>query len=127
MADGKLKVLVVDDENDVLVILKTALAEDFTVFTADNGIDAIAVAEDEKPDLVILDMMMPMMDGFETLAEMRQKPGLEKTPVIFLTGVSEKSKIRKALDMGTAYYLVKPFDYAELLEKASLAIRDRKA
>ncbi len=127
MADEKKKVLAVDDENDVLVILKTALAEEYEVYTAGNGIDAIAIAEDEKPDLVILDMMMPMMDGFETLAEMREKPGLDTVPVIFLTGVSDKDKIRKALDMGTAYYLVKPFDYMELMEKAALAISDRKA
>ncbi len=123
-SDKKYKILVVDDENDVLLILKTALSEEYDVKTSSNGIDALAAAEEFMPDLVILDMMMPEMDGFEVMAEMKKRDSLARIPVVFLTGVSDKEKIRRALDMGTSYYLVKPFDYNELITKVSLAIKD---
>jgi len=127
MAGARKRVLCVDDENDVLLILKTALSEEYDVSTANNGADAVAVALEKKPDLIILDIMMPGMDGFQTLAKMRESPSLGTVPVMFLTGVSDKEKIRRALDMGTRYYIVKPFDYNELMEKAALAIKDAVA
>ncbi|MCB2153766.1 response regulator [bacterium] len=124
MAPEKPKILAVDDENDVLLILKTALKEEYDVSTATNGPDALAQAQENVPDLVILDMMMPEMDGFEVLAELKNNERTAAVPVVFLTGISDKSKIRKALDMGTQYYIVKPFDYNDLLTKVQLALRD---
>jgi len=123
MAD-KPKILAVDDENDVLLILKTALKDEYDVRTASNGPDALAMAEENPPDLVILDMMMPEMDGFEVLDELKKMPETSRVPVMFLTGISDKSKIRQALDKGTQYYLVKPFDYQDLMTKVSMAVKE---
>lgn len=128
MASKKKKVLVVDDENDLLLIIKTALMSDgYDVETASNGMDAIAMAGDKVPDLVILDMMMPEMNGFEVLSQLRQDPSTERTPVIMLTGISEKGTIREALDSGVNYYIVKPFEFHDLLSKVKLAISDAES
>ncbi len=125
MVKTKKKILAVDDENDLLLIIKTALfSEGFDVATASNGVDALAMAEDSKPDLVILDMMMPEMNGFEVLSQMRQMPSLESVPVIMLTGVSERGTIREAIDAGINYYIVKPFDFHDLIAKVKIAIAD---
>ncbi|MBX7247344.1 MAG: response regulator [Candidatus Sumerlaeaceae bacterium] len=119
----KKKILAVDDESDLLLIIKTALfSEGFDVITASNGPDGLALAEDQKPDLLILDMMMPEMNGFEVLKCMRDNPKTQDIPVIMLTGVSEKSKIRQALDSGIDYYIVKPFEFHDLISKVKIAL-----
>lgn len=119
------KILAVDDENDVLLIIKTALlSEGFDVKTASSGEEALAVAPEFAPDLIILDMMMPEMTGFETLKRLRSDTPLKQTPVIMLTGVSDKDKIREALDSGISYYMVKPFEFHDLISKVKIAIAD---
>ena len=121
-------ILAVDDESDVLLIIKTALmSEGYRVVTATNGPDALASAEDDNPDLVILDMMMPEMSGFEVLKAMRDKPSTRAIPVIMLTGVAHKEKIREALDLGIDYYIVKPFEFHDLIAKVKIAIEDASA
>jgi len=119
------KILAVDDENDVLLIIKTALiSEGFEVRTASSGTDALAQTQDFTPDLIILDMMMPEMSGFDVLTQMRELPALKQTPVIFLTGVSDKDKIRDAINAGVTYYIIKPFEFHDLISKVKLAISD---
>lgn len=117
------RILAVDDENDVLLVIKTALqSEGFEVETARNGAEALEKVEANTPDLVLLDVMMPEMSGFEVLAAMRKNESLAKIPVIMLTGVSERSKIQGAIDAGADYYIVKPFDFHELLDKVNSAL-----
>src|SRR5690606_13790940 len=119
------KILAVDDESDVLLIIKTALlSEGFEVKTASSGPDALTVVNEFSPDLIILDMMMPEMTGFETLEKLRQLSQFKQTPVIMLTGVSDKDKIREAIDIGVSYYMVKPFEFHDLISKVRLAISD---
>jgi DNA-binding response OmpR family regulator len=121
----KKKILAVDDENDVLLIIKTALfSEGYDVITAANGYDALAMAEDHKPDLIVLDMMMPEMNGFEVLRSLRESETTATIPVIMLTGVSDKSRIQQALDAGIDYYIVKPFEFHDLIAKVKIAIAD---
>jgi len=125
MSEQKPKILAVDDENDLLLIVKTALSnEGFFVITATNGYDALALAEDEQPDLIILDIMMPEMSGFEVLQALRQNEATERIPVIMLTGLSDREKIRDALSSGIDYYIVKPFQLDDLVSKVKLAISD---
>ncbi len=125
MGDKKRKILAVDDETDLLLIVKTALtSEGFDVVTATNGPDALALAEDERPDCILLDVMMPEMNGFEVLQALRENPATERIPVIMLTGVSEREKIRDALSAGIDYYIVKPFQLHDLVCKVQLAIAD---
>lgn len=114
------RILAVDDETDVLLIIKTALqCEGFEVMTATNGADALAVARDTPPDLVILDVMMPGMSGFDVLRELKADERTCTVPVIMLTGVSEKKRIGEALASGTDYYIIKPFEFADLLAKVN--------
>lgn len=124
MSDKK-KILAVDDESDVLLIIKTALmSEGYAVVTASNGPDALARSREETPDLVVLDMMMPEMSGFEVLEQLRAQEMTRKVPIIMLTGVSDKAKIRQAIDSGIDYYIVKPFEFHDLISKVRIAISD---
>ena len=119
------KILAIDDENDVLLIIKTALSsEGEDVLTASNGFDGLALAEDEQPDLILLDLKMPEMDGMEVLEKLRENEKTRDIPVIILTGISEKNKIREALNEGITYYIVKPFECQDLLSKINLAIKN---
>ncbi len=117
------KILAVDDEPDVLLIVQTGLeVEGFDVVTARNGREALEQARAEKPDVILLDVMMPEMDGFEVLGKLKEDDDTAMIPVIMLTGVSEKSKIQNALMGGTEYYIVKPFEFDELLNKVRQAL-----
>lgn len=117
------KILAVDDENDVLLVVKTALqTEGFDVSTASSGPEALEKMAADVPDLVVLDVMMPGMTGFEVLEKIRADQRTAGVPVIMLTGLSEKSKIRDALAAGTEYYIVKPFDFQDLLTKVQIAL-----
>jgi len=121
-------VLAVDDESDVLLVVKTALqAEGYRVLTAPDGPDALKTAQEEKPDLILLDVMMPGMDGFEVLEKLRENEETCDIPVIMLTGLSERERIRSAIERGTKYYIVKPFEFQDLLSKVRLAIEDAEA
>ncbi|HMX61709.1 MAG TPA: response regulator [Candidatus Sumerlaeota bacterium] len=118
----KARILAVDDENDILLIVRTSLKDEYDVDTASSGAEALQKIQDNPPDLVILDMMMPEMDGIEVLEEIRRMTQTATTPVIFLTGVSDKAKIREALDKGTQYYITKPFNYNDLVSKVAIAL-----
>jgi len=121
-------VLAVDDENDVLLIVKTALqAEGYRVLTAPDGPEALKTAREEKPDLVLLDVMMPGMDGFEVLDKLREDEATCMIPIIMLTGLSERDRKRSAIERGIKYYIVKPFDFQDLVSKVRLAIEDFEA
>ncbi len=123
--EAKKKVLVIDDENDILLIIKSALHEEgYDVATANNGYDGLALAEDASPDLIILDIMMPEMDGFEVLQQLKENEKTAQIPVVILTGMSSKDKIREALNKGIDYYIVKPFEYQDLVSKVKIAIDD---
>jgi two-component system alkaline phosphatase synthesis response regulator PhoP len=103
------KILVVDDESDIQEILRYNLEkEGFVVFTASNGEEGIVVAEREKPDLIILDIMMPKMDGVEVCRQLRNKPDFAKTIIAFLTARDEDYSQIAALDVGGDDYINKP-------------------
>ena len=121
-------ILAVDDESDVLLIVKTALqAEGYNVVTAPDGPDALKTAHEEKPDLILLDVMMPDMDGFEVLDKLRDDDVTCQIPVIMLTGLTERERKRSAIERGTKYYITKPFDFQDLFSKVRLAIEDAES
>jgi len=122
------KILAVDDESDVLMVIKTGLeVEGFDVITASNGKDAVALAKEEKPDLILLDVMMPIMDGFEALKALKADEDTCMIPVVMLTGLSERAKIQEALSSGTSYYIVKPFDFDEVVNKVRTVLSAEKS
>ena len=111
------KILVADDEKDLVQMLVLRLeACGYKTISAYDGKSAIEEAEKEKPDLIILDIAMPVMDGFEALRRLRSNAKTKDIPVIMLTCKGESKAIFKAQGSGAADYIIKPFDSSELLE-----------
>ena len=109
--DNKQKnsVLIVDDELLNLKVLRSILHDEYTVFTAKDGLAAIEIASEEKPDLILLDIMMPEMDGYEVLAVLKKDADTRHIPVIFITGLDSKTEEEKGLSMDAVDYISKPF------------------
>lgn len=106
------KILLVDDDHDIHLILKISLQElpDIQVYTALSGEEAIKIALDVHPDLILLDVMMPQMDGRATLQVIKLLSSLSKIPVIFLTARVQKEEIDEYFKCGVADVIPKPFD-----------------
>jgi CheY-like chemotaxis protein len=120
------KILVVDDEPDYVATIQCRLEwSHYEVVTAANGAEAIEKAVNEKPDLVLLDTNMPIMNGHEVLERLKQHPELKDTPVIMVTALCEPQDIAKASSYGVADYVAKPFDFAELMEKIANALENK--
>ena len=110
------KILVIEDEDDIRSNICEMLgAEDFSVIGAENGLVGIQLAKEELPDLIICDVMMPKMDGYEVLAQLRQDPATQTVPFIFLTAKTAKEDMRLGMDLGGDDYITKPFTRKELL------------
>jgi DNA-binding response OmpR family regulator len=90
----------------------------FVVKAANNGRQALEMAQSERPDLLVLDGRMPELDGFEVLKRWRETPGLRKVPVIMLTSEKDESKMARALGEGAVAYLTKPFSPDDLVARA---------
>lgn len=107
-----MKVLIIDDEEDTRSIASMSLSilGGLEVIEADSGTDGISKAEAEQPDVILLDMMMPIMDGSETLQALQENAGTKKIPVIFLTAKAMTSEIERLKRMGAIGVLTKPFD-----------------
>jgi two-component system alkaline phosphatase synthesis response regulator PhoP len=118
------RVLVVDDEEPILELLKYNLEKDgYEVRTAADGIKAIEIAKKFLPDLVLLDIMMPKMDGVETCRQLRQIPELGKTFVVFLTARSEEYSEVAGFDVGADDYITKPIKPRALTSRISALFR----
>jgi len=113
------KLLVVDDEPDaVLILAKTLSARGYEVTTAESGLQAINLAKAEKPDLILLDILMPDMDGTQVAAALREDPTTRNIPVIFLTCLITKKTQEIGLryhDAGRYMFMSKPYDLDNLL------------
>jgi CheY-like chemotaxis protein len=106
-----IKVLAIDDQFDNLAIIQMSLRlEGFEVITSDNGREGIEKAESELPDIILLDMMMPYMDGYEVYQHLKRKKATKNIPVIMLTAVDQPQQMEKAKKMGMQDYITKPFD-----------------
>lgn len=111
------RILIIDDEPDFIEVIAMRLeANGYEVLRAYNGEEGLRTAVDEKPNLILLDVMMPGMDGFQTLREIRKTVGVRTTPVIMLTAKGESKSIRRGQELGATDYLIKPFDAEDLLE-----------
>lgn len=114
-------ILVIDDDKTLLRLVQEALVKArFHVILATNGIDGLQELYAHQPDLVLLDVMMPRMDGWETLARIRQ---LSHVPVIMLTAKDDENDKMRGFAHGVDDYITKPFSFAELVARAQVAIR----
>lgn len=110
------KILIVDDEPDLLYSMKSRLEfEGFSVSTASEGEEAVTKATNDDPDLILLDVMMPKLNGFQVCRELRSKPGTKDTPIIIVSAKSQPSDAFWGLEVGASSYLVKPVDPDELI------------
>ena len=124
MADTNLKILLVDDEPDILEFLKYNLQkEGYKVFVAPNGKLGIEIASKEQPDLIILDIMMPEMDGIETCRLMREIPDFKDTMIVFLTARNEDYSQIAGFGVGADDYITKPVKPRVLLSRISALFR----
>lgn len=118
MAEEKQTILVVDDDPAISRLLTINLTElGYSVITASNGEEGLTKLSANKINLVLLDVAMPRMNGFETCQTLRKKPENNKIPIVMLTGNSGESDIVQALEYGADDYITKPFDREELAKK----------
>lgn len=108
------RVLIVEDQPVSRKILEAMLAKSYTVISAASGREAIKLAQENNPDLVLLDIEMPEMDGFETMEALRNRIIDEAVPVIFLTAREDSESREKGLEAGAVDYITKPYDRQEL-------------
>jgi len=109
-------ILVVDDNPDIVTITKTILeGKGFEVQTAINGLEAFSRLEEKKPDLIILDVMLPQMDGLEVLRKIKETPDYLSIPVILLTAKVQHEDVLKGYKLGVDYYITKPFNSSQLI------------
>jgi DNA-binding response OmpR family regulator len=112
------KVLLVDDSETVLLVERMALARGpYQLITARDGIEAVERALADRPDLILLDVMMPRMNGFEVCRELRRQEATRNVPIIFVTTRSEGENVEAGFSHGGTDYINKPFTAAELLAK----------
>ena len=118
MNDDKKKILVVDDEEDILHFLELVLREKgYDVATASSGHEALTRAQLDRPDLILLDIMMPQMDGWEVLKLLRVEADTARIPVAMLSARTEAKDRVQGLQEGAVDYICKPFSLQELLAK----------
>ena len=116
-----MNILVVDDEMLIRSVIKEYLLnEKYNVFEAENGLEALRVFKEEKIDLVVLDIMMPKMDGFQTLSEMKK---IKDTPVIMLSAMKEEIDKLNSFDLGVDDYITKPFSPKELIARIKAILK----
>jgi diguanylate cyclase (GGDEF)-like protein len=108
-AAEKNSVLIVDDEKANIIALTMILSPEYTVYAAKNGEDALAIAKEHQPDVILLDILMPDMDGYEVLTALKKDENTCEIPVIFVTGLTDSEDEERGLTIGAADYISKPF------------------
>ena len=112
------KILFVDDEPTIVKLVTFRLkANGYDVVTAVDGQEALDIAESENPDIILLNLMLPKINGYQVCEKLKQNNKLKNTPIIMLTARVQDSEIEKGLAMGASAYLTKPFEAQDLLDK----------
>jgi CheY-like chemotaxis protein len=118
----KKKVLIVDDEPNVRRLLRSILGKTFEVFESEDGMQAIEMANSQKPDVVLMDMMMPKMDGLTACHMIKNDPATKAIPVIMVTAIGFELNVKLSQQMGASGYVTKPFSSEELLAKIAMVL-----
>jgi DNA-binding response OmpR family regulator len=118
------KILIVDDEPNIVMSLEyTFKKNNFTVYIARDGQEALEIIEKQLPDVIILDVMMPMVDGFATLEQIKKNHRMDHCKVIFLSAKNKEKDIEKGLSLGANLYVTKPFSIKKLVEQVQELIQ----
>lgn len=128
-------IMIVDDTEINIDILVNALQDEYELIVAINGIEALELVEEQKPDLILLDIMMPDMDGYDVLKNIKKNSALNHIPVILLSAITDSYSINKGFSLGAVDYVTKPFEIVEVkarvksqlrVEEARLALENQK-
>lgn len=112
------KILIVDDEPNIVMALEyTFKKQNFEVYIARDGSEALEILKQNVPDIVLLDVMMPNVDGYQTLRNIKQNKALNHTKVVFLTAKNKASDVEKGLKLGADKYLTKPFSTKKIVSE----------
>jgi two-component system phosphate regulon response regulator PhoB len=121
---GREKIIIIEDEADILEVIQYNLSrEGFKIITSRNGEDGLAKVRKESPDLVLLDLMLPGIDGIEICRQLKQDPVTRAIPVVMVTAKGEESDIVLGLGMGADDYITKPFSPKELVARVHAVLR----
>ncbi|MCP4753722.1 MAG: response regulator [Proteobacteria bacterium] len=115
--ETKFKIMAVEDEPSTQVFLQEILEDEYELLIASSGEEALRVVDGFKPDIVLLDIMMPGIDGYEVCRRIRTQHGLTKVKIVFLSAKTMARDLSKGYEVGADDYLVKPFEHRELLDK----------
>jgi two-component system alkaline phosphatase synthesis response regulator PhoP len=120
----KKKILIIDDEPDILEFLSYNFKKnDFEVLTASDGLTGLQKMREEKPDIILSDILMPEMDGIEMCREIKTDPQLSQIPIIFLTAVNDDYKVLYAMTSGADQFVSKPIRFEYLLEMVKTTLK----
>lgn len=112
------KILIVDDEPNIVMTLEYAFKkQDYEVFIARDGQEALDILENQTPNVILLDIMMPKVDGYQTIEQIKENKELKDVKVVFLTAKTKSSDIEKGLELGADKYLTKPFSVRKVIKE----------
>jgi two-component system alkaline phosphatase synthesis response regulator PhoP len=115
----KKKILIADDEGTVRLVVEKMLGKDYIVLEATNGEEAVRIAKAQQPDLILMDLIMPKMDGYTACSEIKADQSTKGIPVVILTAVGHELNKKFATEMGAAGYVTKPFNIQDLINVIS--------
>lgn len=119
------KILIVDDEPNILMSLEFLMKkEGYKVFIARDGEEALEIIKEQKPDLLLLDIMMPKVDGYQVCAFIKTNSDFEHTKVVFMSAKSKENDVQKGYDLGADLYVTKPFSTRDLMAKVSALVAE---
>ncbi|MCK4525674.1 MAG: response regulator [Candidatus Andersenbacteria bacterium] len=122
----KTKVLIIEDDSYISDMYKIKFeSENFETVVASNGIEGIKFLEKAVPDIILLDVVMPKIDGFSVLKEIKKNPKLDKIPVVLLTNLSQKENVERGFELGASSYIIKAhFTPSEVVEKIKEVLKE---
>ncbi len=119
------KILLVEDEQEIVEMIQMALeARGYEVMAAYDGSEGLRMATEKKPDLILLDIIMPGLNGYQVCRELKNHPSTRETPIIYLTAKGQETDKFWGFETGAAEYIVKPFEMGDLIEKMEEALQE---
>ena len=110
------KILIADDEPEIRLMVNRMLGKEYLILEAANGREAASVARLQRPNLILMDIMMPDVDGYSSCSAIKSDPKTKDIPVVMLTGIEHELNVKLSLEMGADGYITKPFSLEQLLE-----------
>jgi len=112
------KVLIVEDDPTTVQLIEFLLRKNnFEVLIAQDGVEALKISREKKPDLILMDVMMPKMDGIEAIEKLQESEGTQNIPIVILSALGQEMDVMRGLQAGASGYIVKPFSPQELLDE----------